>query len=457
MEIKNKILDYIKENNLINDGDSLILAVSGGADSVCMLDVLNELKDELSISLVIAHLNHQLRGNESLRDENFVRALCKDYNLPFFSKSVDVNALSRKLKLSCEEAGRKARYDFFNSLKKEINATKIATAHNKNDNAETVLMRFLRGTDIKGLSGIPIFNNADIVRPILCLERSEIENYLACKGLDFVTDSTNLENEFLRNKIRNNLIPEIKKEYNPNFIDTLSSNIALYSEAEIFINNVVEEKFNLLSNKESFGISFDLNTLLNQDKYIVKRLIKKTVFELCGLSLSNNNTTLICNSLNNNSRISLNEKLDFFVKYGIVYFVIKNDFSEFSCNLEQEGAIFIPELSLKVEIKKGINAPKKYDKNTIYLSKEKINSLNFVLRNKKDGDFMNLLNCGKKKIKDIFVDEKIPVFLRNTIPVLEHNNEIIWLCGVRDNGFFRAKPGEEYINITIHKEKEHEQ
>lgn len=453
MEIKNKVLNYINKHNLISHGDTIICAVSGGADSVCMLDILVELKDQLDLELHVAHLNHGLRGEEATRDALFVENLCKKYSLPFHCKNVNVNELSKELKLSCEEAGRIARYDFFNELKQSLNAQKISTAHNRNDNAETVLMRILRGTDIKGLSGIPPHNNIDVIRPILCLSRSEIEEYLNCKGLEFVTDSTNLENDFTRNKIRNLLIPLIEKDYNPNFVSVFSSNIDNIYDANNFIENYVNEKFNQLVSKEIFGFKFDTAVLLKEDTYIVKRIIKKAVFFLVDTNITNKVCDKIYDNLSADTQMSVTENLDLYTIYGTAYFVIKEEAKEFKYNFYDFGTYYIPEISAFLDISKYTGVPRGNDKNCIYLDSDQV-SCDFILRCRKNGDKMYLKNCGTKKIKDIFIDEKIPVFLRDTFPVLEYNGKIVWLCGVRDDATYRASQSNKYIKIALHKEKD---
>lgn len=454
MEIKNKVLNYINKHKLISHGDTIICAVSGGADSVCMLDILVELKDQLDLKLYVAHLNHGLRGEEALRDALFVENLCKKYSLPFHCKNVDVNELAKKLKTSCEEAGRIARYDFFNELKQSLNAQKISTAHNINDNTETVLMRILRGTDIKGLSGIPPHNHINVIRPILCLTRCEIEEYLKCKGLEFVTDSTNFENDFTRNKIRNQLIPLIEKDYNPSFVSVFSSNIDLIYDANNFIENYVNEKFNTLVNKEFFGFKFDTSALLKEDVYVVKRIIKKTVFDLVYANITNKVCDKIYESLSVDTKMSVTDNLDLYTAYDAAYFVIKRETKEFAYNFRNFGTYYIPEISAFLDVLEYSGVPRANDKNCIYLDKDLL-SCDFVLRSRKNGDKMYLANCGTKKIKDILIDEKIPVFLRDTFPVLEYNGKIIWLCGVRDDTTYRTSQGKKYIKIALHKEKDH--
>ena len=190
-----KVQETICRHNMIKIGDKVLAAVSGGADSVCMFHVLNQLKDKLGFSVFCAHVNHCLRGESADADESFVEKLCGEYDVPFFSKRVDVARLATDKKLTLEEAGRLARYEFFEEISRKENISRIATAHNKNDNAETVLMRIIRGTDVDGLKGIAYVRDDNVIRPVLDISRKEIEEYCAENSLDFCTDATNSENE----------------------------------------------------------------------------------------------------------------------------------------------------------------------------------------------------------------------------------------------------------------------
>lgn len=455
MDIKNTVLNYIIKHNLLKKNESVICAVSGGADSVCMLEILKELKEELSLKLYVAHVNHQLRGLEADRDELFVKKLAESSGIPFYCKKTDVKAFAITNKLSCEEAGRTIRYDFLKELKETLKADKIATAHNKCDNVETVLMRIARGTDIKGLAGIPAHNDISVIRPILCLKRSEIEEYLKCKGVSFVTDSTNLEDEFSRNKVRHNLIPVIESQFNENFINTMASNIDLFGEANDYIEKNVISVYEAFVSKEDSVYSFCAKSLLQEDSYIVKRIIKKAVFELANISISNELCNLIYSGLSTGSSVTISDNLNFYVKYERAFFVKERDIRDFSYSVTHPGIYNIPEISSELEISEGEGNFNFSDKNTIYLDRDTV-SCYFVLRRRKAGDKMSLLNCGTKKIKDIMIDEKIPSFLRDEIPVLEYKGQIIWLCGVRDCGRFRAKNNKRYIKISLHKENRNE-
>lgn len=456
--MKTDLLENVKKiitnNNLLNPNDSVLVAVSGGADSVCLFDVLFSLKDELNLTLYVAHLNHMLRGDEADRDEQFVHTLCEKYGVPFFCERKDVKKLSRETGKSVEEAGRDARYDFFMRLKSEHNIDKIATAHNKNDNVETVCMRIMRGTGISGLSGIPIKNDLCVIRPLLYTSREDIENYLSEKEIHYITDSSNLEDDYARNKIRHHLIPYITENHNENFIDTFSGNIMVFTEAEHYLNHQTEEKFKSLAKTQSFGFEFCENELLKEDKYIIKSLLRKAFFDLTKKEMPSNLVMKVYDSLisQNVFLISASNNLDIYKKYGKLYFVLKK-----SVEYEYEitgSEININEISAKLSFDNSCESVSFSDKNIIYIKIPEEN-FHFKVRNRKDGDKINLGSLGHKKVKDILIDEKIPVFLRDEIPILLLNDEIIWVCGIRDNPEFRAKDGERHIKITYTKENHH--
>lgn len=213
--MKEKIYRHIQENSLISAGDTVVCGLSGGADSVGLLLALSELKERLGIAVEAVHVNHCLRGEESDRDEDFCRSLCERLCVPFRSFRVDVKACAQENSLSDEEAARKLRYGVFEEVSQ---GKKIATAHNANDNLETVILNLARGSALKGMAGIPM-SRGNIIRPLLTVSRREIEDFLSERGQDFVTDSTNLSDDYTRNKIRHNIIP-LLQELNSSVIST---------------------------------------------------------------------------------------------------------------------------------------------------------------------------------------------------------------------------------------------
>lgn len=234
--MKNKILTYINKENLLRRGEKVIVTCSGGADSIFLLHILNKLGFEC----VVAHCNFHLRGEESDRDENFVREFCKKKGLTLLVEHFDTKQFAAENKLSIEMAARELRYNWFEKIRAEYNAGAIAVAHHSDDSIETILLNLLRGTGLKGICGIRP-RNGFIVRPLLCVNRKEIEDYLTENGIGYITDSTNLENEYTRNKIRNIVMP-ILREINPQIDSVMLSNAENFAAAETIYKVVIEKE-----------------------------------------------------------------------------------------------------------------------------------------------------------------------------------------------------------------------
>ncbi|WP_300277188.1 tRNA lysidine(34) synthetase TilS, partial [Peptacetobacter sp.] len=219
--IFNKFVETIDKHNMISDGDKIIVALSGGPDSVCLIHLLNRLKESRNLEIYAAHLNHQIRGIEAQMDAMYVSELCNKLNIPVFIKSVDVPAYCEKNGLSLEEGARKVRYEMLYEIKRRTGSNKIAVGHNMNDQAETVIMRIMRGTGLQGLRGIEYVREDGIIRPILDIERKDIEEYCTKNELDPKIDKTNLESIYTRNRIRLELIPYMKEHFNGNVIESI--------------------------------------------------------------------------------------------------------------------------------------------------------------------------------------------------------------------------------------------
>ncbi len=242
--MRENVLRYIREQNLLRAGDRVAAAVSGGADSVALLRLLLELRSELGIVLAVAHFNHGLRGEQSAADEAFVAELAKQHELEFFSGHGDVRQHSSGSKLSIEAAGRELRYRWFEQLAHEQRLDCIATAHTLDDQAETVLLKFLRGAGSRGLAGIyPIVSRAAyrVVRPMLCASRDTVERYLASLGQQWREDESNLDRRFLRNRVRHELLPLLEREYNPNLRRQLSDLAEVFQAEQEYWEQIVEQ------------------------------------------------------------------------------------------------------------------------------------------------------------------------------------------------------------------------
>ncbi|WP_457552838.1 tRNA lysidine(34) synthetase TilS [Desulfobacula sp.] len=268
----------IADFNLLDQKDSVLTAVSGGSDSVCLMLSLLALKEKYKITIGIAHLNHLLRGEESFRDETFVKTLAKKFGLVFHCEKIDVKAHAKKHGLSIEEAGREVRYNFFNQIAKTHGYKKIATGHNKNDNAELVLMNLLRGSGTKGLSGIPPKRDDRFIRPLIQVPKTQILDFLTVQNQTFVSDSSNMDMTYLRNKIRHNLIPHIQSEYNPEITNTLDRLSSILRQEEDFWNTKTQKAFyGCLIKTQPHCLTFSKSLMTSLHPALLKRVLRKAI------------------------------------------------------------------------------------------------------------------------------------------------------------------------------------
>ena len=327
--MREKVLETIKKYNMIENGEKVVLAVSGGPDSICMLDILNDIKDDetidINFEIVVAHVNHMIR-KEAEEDEKYVKKYCEEKQIEFYSKSIDVQKMANNNKIGVEEAGRKARYDFFDEILERTNAQKIAIAHNKNDKVETVLMHILRGSGINGLKGIEA-KREKYIRPLIECERNEIEEYCDNKKLQPRIDKTNFENEYTRNKVRNLLIPYIQKEFNPNLINTIDRLSNLVAEEENYMDKQVETVYKemLISEKEK-EIQLDLKRFNIQEKVIKSRIILYTITRLFGNSqgiekIHIEDIIKLCSNNIGNKYLTPNKNIKILIKNHKIYFM----------------------------------------------------------------------------------------------------------------------------------------
>ena len=322
-----KVIETIKKYNLIEDGDKIILAVSGGPDSISMLDILYKIQqnEKINFKIVVAHVNHMIR-EEAMEDAMYVKNFCKKRNIEFYLKSIDVKKIANNNKIGTEEAGRKERYKFFDELAKKINANKIAIAHNRNDNVETVFMHILRGTGINGLKGIEP-KRGMYIRPLIECERKEIEEYCEENNLEPRIDKTNFENIYTRNKIRNVVIPYVQKEFNQNIIQTIDRLSKLVIEEEEYMDKQVKKVFNdLLLFEGEKEIQIDLKKFNNLEKVIKSRLILYTITRIFGSSegiekIHIEDIIKLCSNNIGNKFLTPNKNIKILVKNHKIYFL----------------------------------------------------------------------------------------------------------------------------------------
>lgn len=448
--MKNEFLKNLKSYNL--EGFGVLLAVSGGKDSMTMLDLFNYFKYELKLNLVVCHFNHSLRDDAD-RDEKFVKTQCEKYGLKFYSKKEDVLLYSNENKLSTEEGARFLRYKFFDEVKRIENLEYIATAHNKNDLAETVIMRILRGTGINGLIGIQS-ERGDLIRPILNFSRDEIEKYIEENNIPFVEDKTNFEELYLRNKIRLNLFPILKNEYNPRILDAISrlSNIAF--DYSTILREYIASKEGLLweFNKEKILVYIEKLKLQSRS---FRNIMYREFFEFISKDPDGINYKII-EEIDNLIFSKTGKYIEiknvvFKIEYDKLLIYDKNIFENLEMKFYFENLDFslystkffdiIIEQSSFEEFKN-----LKQNKDLLFINKKYLDFLK--IRNKENGDFLEL-EFGKKKLKDIFIDEKVSKDIRKNIPIFEIENNIVWVPNIRRSNRYLVDEKDDIIKIRV--------
>ena len=461
-----KVINTIKCNNMFEVNDKVVVALSGGPDSICLLHILHTLKDELNISIVAAHVNHCLRGEAADNDEMYVKKICEELGIQCFVKREDVHRISKERGISCEMAGREVRYQFFEEVLHKINGNKIAIAHNANDQAETVLMRILRGTGLEGLVGIRPVRDNIFVRPIINLTRDEIENYCEINKLNPRIDKTNFENIYTRNKIRLELIPYIQKNFNSDVIEVLnrfSDTVKIDNE---YINNVAKEKYNEYSeiSKEKIILK---GQLFKEHEAILTRVIRIAIKNIKG-DLNNLEKNHIYDIIDIQKKstgkyIMLPSGIRVTNNYGDIYVYkeekkhkVQKINKEVELNLLEENVLTNHKLKITLDIIKS-KEDIKFDKSPLikYFDYDKIKGV-IKLRYRKNGDkFMPFGMSGSKKLKDLFIDLKIPKERRDSIPLITFGDDIAWIVGYRISDKFKInKDTKSILKIKIEREEE---
>lgn len=453
--MKYKVVKTINEHNMLKENDKVLVALSGGADSVCLLNILIDLKEKYSLSIYAAHLNHCLRGQESNRDEDFVKKLCKSKGIKLFVKKIDINSLAKKEKTSIELCGRNERYNFFKEIAEEKKC-KIATAHTASDNVETLLFNISRGSSLKGISGIP-YTRSNIIRPILEMTRNEVEEYCLKNNLKYVTDSTNLTDKYTRNNIRHNVVP-VLKEINTNLEEAVLRLNTQVRQVDDFLNSYSKEALKsnkvyggynskALSNLHKAAITNCIRILL--DKNNIKSYTAKHI-ELCYKIIKDKGSVelpggFVAVSSQNLFRIlDNNKKLETFKEISIIKIIEDNKKIKYN-NKTYEFCLKTFKNSKETEKKE-----KEPFKNIItsYIMDST------VLRTRKSGDvFMFPKSSGSKLLNKVLIDKKIPKEKRDSLLLIANNNKILWMEKLGTSAFGIKKTenekNEEVIKIKI--------
>lgn len=457
-----KVKAYIEKYRMIVSGDTVVLGVSGGADSVCLLLMLCELAKEMPLKLIVVHVNHGIR-EEGKRDAAYVEKLCKERNLPFFLIEEDVKELAKAEKLSEEEAGRMVRYRAFahileENVKNETMSGKIAVAHNAGDRVETMLFHLFRGTGLSGASGIkPVRGN--IIRPLLCLEREEIEEYLNENQVSFCIDHTNLEDTYTRNRIRNHILPFAEKEICSGAAAHMWEAADMLLETEEYIKKQALEVYNdcLAKEDESCGtqplkIVLQADRLASKEPFMQKQVLLKALEELTESrkDITSVHVEEIRKLLDKqgSKQISLPYGLTAMKEYDRLI-LFDGNFQRSLSQGQKEieavpvsipGCIFVPglgmvEFSLFSHEKTQIIPEKSYTK---WFDYDRITK-SLLFRTRKTGDYLTINEgLSRKTLKDYMIGEKIPKNKRGELYVLADGSHILWVPGHRISQYYKV-------------------
>jgi len=477
LQLRKQVAGVIREYNLFSAKDRVLIGVSGGPDSVAMLSLIynaSRINPPYS-EIFVAHLNHSIRSKESDEDEQFVTALAEKYDVSLISEKRDIVEIARERKISLEEAARDERYKFFESAAEKVGANVIAVGHNADDNAETVLHRIIRGTGITGVSGIrpkrkltPI-STITLVRPLLFTWRKDITAYLKEENLSYRTDSTNIEKDKLRNRIRLELIPHLEENYNAK----IKKSLATLGETAVQNCDYLEAKAKALFEEVLIKREVSLETTvldihkLRESPQILQQMIIKVAIVRLDIplkKLSNRNYKDILNTLNSRKTSAINVVKEYLNvrREGNELHLSKNRYCAEETQVISETEIKVPGETELVDMNYRIKTEIREIKNG-FLEEFKQNKTNYeeavdfdkvsmplTVRTRKPGDrFQPLGSRGIKKIKDFFIDNKVPVMERDTVPIVTMNGEPIWIVGFRIDD--RIRVSEETTNLLVMK------
>lgn len=470
-EIERNVIEFIKKEKLIEKGDTIVVGVSGGADSVCLLEMLCRLRNVLEIKLVAAHLHHGIRGEGADRDLEYVREFCRERKVVLETRHLDIPALSKQQRISEEEAGRNARYEMFFETARAYGSRTLAVAHHREDQAETVLFRMARGTGLKGLCGMKaksirevpgVSGKFRVIRPLLCLSKTDLLNYLEENGIKFCEDETNKETEYTRNRIRLEILPLFQQYINPQTAEHIAQTAQMLTSVNAFVQENVrqlqDQAVTVDKTKEMPAVRIDLRRFRNAHEVLQAELLRQTVAELSGSAKDISREHIVqLKSLAEGHGGKMTS-----LPYGL-YAVCEYDWLRIGKKTEREAeniCIEIPKLTENAgtfiweddrqrvffhlffcengnavcrETKEIYPISQIIQKNdyTKCLDYGKIEG-RLSLRYRRTGDEIQIGSTGHhKKLKRLFIDEKVPKEQRDSLLLLAEGNNVLWIPGLR--------------------------
>lgn len=451
-----KIKEYVTRWHMLEKEDKVIVGVSGGADSICLLFVLLELQKSIPFEIIVVHVNHGLRGLDADEDEAYVKKICEEQDLLCVTYSENVELIAKNRKQSTEEAGREVRYAAFYRTLELYGGTKIALAHHKNDNVETFLMNMARGTGLKGLGGIrPV--SGKLIRPLLCMEREEIEQYLQKKGIAYCTDKTNASDEYTRNRIRNHVIPYMEKEINSCTVSHINDTMEQLLEIQSYLEVQRDIHMETCVRVQEDGYIVNWEELKKIPNVIQTLVLKQALVNITGME--KDITSVHLKELQNLFQKQVGRRLDlpYETEALKMYEGIKlrkktaieteKIVCEVSVNESNEQQIILENMTLILRVFENFdgNMQDVQKNNTKWFDYDIIKN-GLCIRTRKPGDYITIHQDGKKqKLKSYFINEKIPKEERDKVLLVADGSHILWIIGYRVNCRYQADRNTKHV------------
>ena len=453
-----KVKETIRKYRMLDPGDRVVVAVSGGPDSVCLLSVLHALAKDLDLTLHVAHLDHRFRGEESAADARFVEGLAQDMGIAATSESLDVPAYCAERGLSAQAGAREVRYAFLQQCAKAIGARRIALGHTANDQAETLLMRLVRGAGISGLSAIPPVRE-NIIRPLIGMTRSEVLAYLQEKGTDFRTDPSNEKPLYTRNRVRHELLPVLER-FNPRVMEALAAEAFLLRDENEVIEAMLPDIIQKVLSVEREAVRIGREAFSRLLPALQRRVLRKAIELVAGDDAIDHSWIRTGEALGFMTEAQSGRSME--VPGGLL---LEREYDDLVIRARKQETVFcvplaVPgetavsaaRLSIGTLLLETLPDPGADGGNYLWqavFDYDKI-SLPLYLRNRRPGDRFCPAGMGgrSKKLQDYFVDEKVPQMRRNTAPLLATEQDVVWIVGMRTDGRFLPGPGTTKVLVV---------
>ena len=440
---RSRFREHLIRRRLLGERSRILVAVSGGVDSTALLDLLANERDHLALTLAVAHFNHQLRGTESDEDEQFVADRARAHGMECYVERADTAEVARLSKRGVQEAARTLRYDFFAKLLLSTGFDRVATAHNADDNAETVLLNLFRGAGVQGLAGIPVFrSDRNIIRPLLFAERKEIAAYAQEVGLPFRQDSSNDTDHYTRNFVRHRVLPLVQEQINPTVVQTLSRTSEVFRELEAYLSYNARHHLDLIATRRTADdLHLAIPGLRGVPVLLRQHILMLAAERFSGRRPDFDQTARLLDLMDGTTGawVPLSEDHVVFRDRDALVFRRAEPMSDFRIVVQQNHRYDLGGFHFSSELLAGV--PDQVAARPAELvDADKLRTGDLILRSWSDGDaFMPLGMRTMKKVSDYFVDAKVPVYEKRRFPILETTDgKIVWVCGQRIDDRFKV-------------------